>query len=284
MEIKNNIINNYEDLNFNEKYNNDIWITIVLIILTTFITGYFIILGTIKSQKAVWESNKCNPLFMPFASIINNSDPNDNFNQCLNNLNYSMGLEFKSPIDSIFAFLMNTFNIASQIVNQILSFFLYLLNLISNFFKSLIETIADLIRRSSVIYSNLMSIVNLLIDTFDIVKYTVLFLLDFIKYSFFLLASNFTIVFVAPSIITFTTLTSLAVIAIILAWALGWVLGLGQVLIANAVLTSVLAMSSAVIMIFLLVLNENLMAGIKRSLCSSYLFNSAIDNCPSDEF
>lgn len=284
MEIKNNIINNYEDLNFNEKYNNDIWITIVLIILTTFITGYFIILGTIKSQKAVWESNKCNPIFMPFASIINNSDPNDNFNQCLNNLNYSMGLEFKSPIDSIFAFLMNTFNIASQIVNQILSFFLYLLNLISNFFKSLIETIADLIRRSSVIYSNLMSIVNLLIDTFDIVKYTVLFLLDFIKYSFFLLASNFTIVFVAPSIITFTTLTLLAVIAIILAWALGWVLGLGQVLIANAVLTSVLAMSSAVIMIFLLVLNENLMAGIKRSLCSSYLFNSAIDNCPSDEF
>ena len=61
MDLKNNIINNFEKLNFNEKYNSDITITIVLFVVTLIATIFFIILGTIKSQKAVWEKNKCNP-------------------------------------------------------------------------------------------------------------------------------------------------------------------------------------------------------------------------------
>lgn len=286
MDLKNNIINKFENVNFNEKYGNDITITIVLITITIFITLYFLILGTIKSQKANWENNKCNPFFMPFASIIadnkdaegkyNNSFTEENFNKCLNELNYEVGMSFKSPLDTIVTFIMSIFNYAALIVNQIMSFFLYLLNLILGFFKLLISSIEDLLKRSNVVLNNIMGIVYFILDTIDIIKYTLLNLLDFLRYSFFIIASRFTTVFVVPSVITFVILSIIAVIAMLLAVYIGWLI---PGLWANAVITRVFAIISMIIMIFLLILSSTLSRGIKNSLCKSNLFT---DICPVD--
>lgn len=290
MDLKNNIINKFENVNFNEKYGNDITITIVLITITIFITLYFLILGTIKSQKANWENNKCNPFFLPFASIIadnkdaegkyNNSFTEENFNKCLNELNYEVGMSFKSPLDSMITFIMSIFNYAALIVNQIMSFFLYLLNLILGFFKLLISRIEDLLKRSNVVLNNIMGIVYFILDTIDIIKYTLLNLLDFLRYSFFIIASRFTTVFVIPSVVTFVILSIIAVIAMILAIALGWLpFGLGVPFIINAGITRVFAIISMIIMIFFLMLSSTLNRGIKNSLCKSNLFT---DICPVD--
>lgn len=290
MDLKNNIINKFENVNFNEKYGNDITITIILITLTIFITLYFLILGTIKSQKVNWKNNKCNPFFMPFASIItDNKDAEgkynskfieENFNECLNGLNFEVGMSFKSPLDMMISFIMSIFNYAALIVNQIMSFFLYLLNLILGFFKLLIGYIQDLVKRSNIIFDNFMGIIYYIFDTIDIIKYTLINLLDFLRFSFFLLASRFSTVFVIPSILTFVILSIIAVIAMILAIAFGWLpFGLGIPFIINAGITKVFAIISMIIMIFLLILSSTLNRGIRNSFCSSNLFT---DICPVD--
>ena len=287
MDLKNNIINKFENLNFNEKYGNDVTITIVLITMTIFITIYFLILGTIKSQRSTWEQNKCNPFFMPFASIITNNEDSqekykksfteENFNECLNELNYEVGTSFKTPLDSMITFIMSIFNYAALVVNQIMSFFLYILNLILGFFNLLIGYVEDLIKRSNSVLQNFMSIIYFILDTIDIIKYTILNLLDFLRFSFFIIASSFSTVFVIPSVLTFTILTIIAAIAMVLAIIFGSIPFIGSGFIINAGITRVFAIISMIIMIFFLVLSSTLSRGIKNAFCSSNLFT---DICP----
>jgi hypothetical protein len=289
MDFKNNIINIFENATFNEKYGNDISITIVLIIITIFVTVYFLILGTIKSQRAVWENNKCNPFFMPFASIITdnkdsegkykNNYNEENFNQCLNELNYEVGSSFKTPLDSMLTFIMGIFNFAASVVNQIFSFFLYLLNLILEFFKLLIGYVADLINRSNVVLQNFMSIIYFLLDTIDIIKYTIMNLFEFLALGFFLLVSKFGLVFVIPSVATFILLSMIAAIAAIMAALFGWLpFGGGVPFIVAASITALFVISSFIIMVFFILLFIIISKGVKKAFCESKI----MPNIPCD--
>lgn len=271
MELKNNIINTFKNLSFNEKYGNDITITIVLIILSIFITAYFIILGTIKSQKAVWENNKCNPLFMPFASIINDkhdqdgkykkSFTEDNFNECLNELNYEVGDNFKTPINGMMSFVMGIFNFGKVIIDQIFSFFIYLLNLILTFLKFLLDQVYNLYTKSKVIMSHFMSLIANIMDTFDILKLTLMYMIDFLKYSLFLTLSSISVVFVLPAITSFVILSVLAAISMVLAIIFGWFI---PGLIATAVATRVFAILAMIFMVFTIVIHTNINRGTTR--------------------
>lgn len=288
MDFKNNIINIFENIGFNEKYGNDITITIVLIIITIFVTGYFLILGTIKSQRAVWEKNKCNPFFMPFASIINdnkdlkgenkNSYTKENFNQCLNELNYEVGGAFKTPLDSMLTFIMGIFNFAGSVVNQIFSFFLYLLNLILDFFKLLTDYVADLVNRSNVVLQNFMSIINFLLDTIDVIKYTLMNLFEFLALGFFLLVSKFGLVFVIPSVSTYILLSLIAAIAVILAIIMASVPFVGGFFVGQAVIATLFAIVAFIIMVFFICLFIIISKGVKKAFCKAKL----IPNIPCD--
>ena len=282
MDFKNNIINIFENATFNEKYGNDISITIVLIIITIFVTVYFLILGTIKSQRAVWEKNKCNPFFMPFASIITdnkdskgeykNSYSEENFNQCLNELNYEVGGAFKTPLDSMLTFIMGIFNFAASVVNQIFSFFLYLLNLILDFFKLLTGYVADLVNRSNVVLQNFMAIINFLLDTIDVIKYTLMNLFEFLALGFFLLVSKFGLVFVIPSVATYIILSLIAAIAAIMAALFGWLpFGGGIPFIVAASITALFVIVAFIIMVFFIALFIILSKGVKKAFCKAKL-------------
>lgn len=288
MDFKNNIINIFENASFNEKYGNDISITIVLIIITIFVTAYFIILGTIKSQRAVWENNKCNPFFMPFASIITNNEDSkgtyknsyneENFNQCLNELNYEVGSSFKTPLDSMLTFIMSIFNFAASVVNQIFSFFLYLLNLILEFFKLLLGYVADLTNRSNVVLQNFMSIIYFLLDTIDIIKYTIMNLFEFLALGFFLLVSKFGLVFVIPSVATFILLSMIAAIAAILAIIMSSVPFVGAYFWGQAAITALFAIAGFIIMVFFIALFIIISKGVKKAFCESKI----MPNIPCD--
>tara|TARA_B100000902_G_scaffold316361_3_gene307658 strand:- start:765 stop:1625 length:861 start_codon:yes stop_codon:yes gene_type:complete len=285
MDLKDNIINKFKNVNFNEKYSNDITITIVLIILTFFVTIYFLILGTIKSQKTVWKNNKCNPLFMPFASIINDKyDENgeynasfteDNFNECLNELNYEVGNNFKTPMDSMLNFIMGIFIFASGVVNQIFSFLLYIFSLILELFKLLMGYIKELVNKTNVILQNFMALINYILDSFEVIKLTIIYLLEFLKCGFFLLATSFSAVFVLPSITSFIILSVVAAIAMLLAIIFSWFPPVGVPLAGNAVVTRVFALLMGIIMIFCIVLHKSLSRQTKRAFKTSSLFNSS---------
>ena len=68
-------INSYFDnTSYSEFYSNDIWFTIIIFLVVICIALYFFIISTIKSYKSSWQQNKCNPVLMPFASIINSEE------------------------------------------------------------------------------------------------------------------------------------------------------------------------------------------------------------------
>ena len=138
--IDENIKNVFDNMSYSEQYNYDIWFTIIAIIIVLVLTIYFYIDNFIKSQRPNWKNNKCNPLYMPFASALAGdqdslNDPSGNFaeknfNECLNDLTFGISLDAKQPINAIFGIFKSMFAFLASIVSQIVAFFMYLLNLI----------------------------------------------------------------------------------------------------------------------------------------------------------
>ena len=93
MDIKKNIkiIDNlYSSATYNSRYGLDVLITIIIVVSLLLLTAYILIINNLKSLKANWENEKCNPINFPFVHMINR-DPNkspaqqiqDNINECI---------------------------------------------------------------------------------------------------------------------------------------------------------------------------------------------------------
>ena len=137
-------INSYFDnTSYSEFYSNDIWFTIIIFLVVICIALYFFIISTIKSYKSSWQQNKCNPILMPFASIINSEESKDNeldyiinnFNECLNILNAELAQEAKKPIDNIASSIEGMYGALQATFLKIQNFIIYLFNLLIQFFK-----------------------------------------------------------------------------------------------------------------------------------------------------
>lgn len=164
MGIDENIKNVFDNMSYSEQYNYDIWFTIIAIIIVLVLTIYFYIDNFIKSQRPNWKNNKCNPLYMPFASALAGSVDADgnqidltgnfaekNFNECLNDLTYGISLDVKQPINAIFGIFKSMFAFLASIVSQIFSFFMYLLNLIFQLFNALIERLKLILHQVNIV-------------------------------------------------------------------------------------------------------------------------------------
>tara|TARA_Y100000389_G_C17431212_1_gene502757 strand:- start:310 stop:1140 length:831 start_codon:yes stop_codon:yes gene_type:complete len=83
----------YDRKTYFESYGDCIMISAVVVVIYTLFTGYFYILGNSAALKEDWENIRCNPLYMPFVSLIN-KPPNEskltftarNFNVCVANI------------------------------------------------------------------------------------------------------------------------------------------------------------------------------------------------------
>tara|TARA_B110001450_G_scaffold229166_1_gene229557 strand:- start:821 stop:1675 length:855 start_codon:yes stop_codon:yes gene_type:complete len=164
MGIDENIINVFDNMSYSEQYNYDIWFTIIAIIIVLVLTIYFYIDNFIKSQRPNWKNNKCNPLYMPFASALagsvdadgNQIDPSGNFaeknfNECLNDLTFGISLDVKQPINVIFGIFKNMFAFLASIVSQIVAFFMYLLNLVFQLFNALVERLKLILHQVNIV-------------------------------------------------------------------------------------------------------------------------------------
>ena len=158
---------------------------------------------------------------------------------------------------------------------QIFSFLLYIFSLILELFKLLMGYIKELVNKTNVILQNFMSLIQYILDTFEIIKITIVFLLEFLKCGFFLLATSFSAVFVLPSITSFITLSVIAGITMLLAIIFSWFPPVGVPLAGNAVVTRVFALLMGIIMIFCIVLHKSLSRQTKRAFKTSSLFNSS---------
>ena len=90
-DIQKKIANLYQKAGYMDKYGSDVWSSAIVCIIFIVLTVYFYYMNILQVVKSNWETERCNPLLIPFAGIINK--PNnmsgleytaENFTDCVN--------------------------------------------------------------------------------------------------------------------------------------------------------------------------------------------------------
>jgi hypothetical protein len=275
-----NIINNINGFNDNASYyelfNQDIWITIIVFIIVFFIAAYFYIKSTIRSYKAEWENNKCNPVLMPFASIINPDLANgddfayvlDNFKDCLDILNAESAKKMTKPINDIRENLGTFYGNLYGVANTTYAYLVSLFNLMLHFARLFLEKILNFTLHTQLVFITINDFFAKIISILTVIYYTLQLLIGAYRLIFVLAVMGFLIVFVIPSGLIVTTqiillvssIVRLSVISAALPWSLFFFI-IAIVLVVISVITFIFALIFFIIMtlfyiIFLSFVNE----------------------------
>jgi hypothetical protein len=234
------IINNINSFNDNASYyelfNQDIWITIIAFIIVFLIAGYFLIKSTIRSYKAEWENHKCNPVLMPFASIINPELANgddfayvlDNFKDCLDMLNAESAARMTKPINDIRENLGTFYGNLYGVANTTYAYLVSLFNLMLHFAGLFLDKILNFTMHTQLLFITINDFFAKLVSIFTVIYYTLLLLISAYRLIFVLAVMGFLIVFVIPSGLIVTTqiillvhsIVRLSVVSAALPWSL----------------------------------------------------------------
>lgn len=136
------ILQYYNNLTFYQKYNTDIWFTIIVITLVAFLIMYIFFLNSMKTEKLNWEQNKCNPFYMLLGSQINNTDyefNKDNLNSCLNKQTQSLTKKIFAPIEILFKLIQTLFAGLSTMFSIFMNHMAMLLSIIYRIFVMLMK-------------------------------------------------------------------------------------------------------------------------------------------------
>lgn len=131
---------NKEFVNYLSNNEGNIYISLFIILFSLFLVGYFNIKYHLKNIKKDWPKHRCNPIYMPFASMIN-QDPN------ISSLDYT---------SSNFSYCSNT--ILKNMVNDFTEPIYYMYNVINNNISSLINNIQSVRKRIFTIIDNIENI------------------------------------------------------------------------------------------------------------------------------
>lgn len=262
-----NIINNINSFNDNASYyelfNQDIWITIIVFIIVFLIAGYFFIKSTIRSYKAEWEKNKCNPIMMPFAAFINPELANgddfayvvDNFKDCLDMLNAESAKSMTKPINDIRENLGTFYNNLYGVANTTYAYLVSLFNLMLHFATLFLEKILNFTLHIQLVFITINDFFAKIISILTVIYYTLQLLIGAYKLIFILAVMGFLIVFVIPSGLIVTTqlillvssIVRLSVVSAALPWSLFFFI-LAIVLVVIGVITFIFALIFFIIM------------------------------------
>lgn len=103
----------YNKVGFLEKYGGSLWMTVILILVFFIAISYYYINNNLQPIKADWINQRCSPIVMPFAGLINPPDPKkmsafdftaQNFTGCIQNILSDIIGTFLAP----FYYLVNS--------------------------------------------------------------------------------------------------------------------------------------------------------------------------------
>jgi hypothetical protein len=266
-------INNFNDnASYYELFNYDIWITIIAFIIVFFIVAYYTIKSSIRAYKGDWENNKCNPLMMPFASIINPELANgddfgytvNNFNDCLDALNAELATDMTKPInrikDNLDSFYKNLYSVAETTLSALAALF----DLIMEFAAIFLDKFRLLILHTQFVFISINDFFAKLISIFTVIYYTLILLIGAYRLIFLIFLLGFLITIVAPAgtIVTIQLLlvvghvVRLAFFAPLLPWTLPVFIPTVILLIVNIFTFLIALIFFIIIMIIYIALSE----------------------------
>ena len=141
--INKNIQDLYNKSGFFDRYGSDIIITIVLLIVFIYLIIYFSIVNNIQSLKTDWENKKCNPAYMPFAGMINNTSADtsnfqyslNNFNNCIQEISKEAAQDAMKPVNDLVDEESAIFAAFNNIFKSLIGYFAGLLDSIREFME-----------------------------------------------------------------------------------------------------------------------------------------------------
>ena len=216
METKNNnniklekkIENVFDNMSFNEQYNMDIWITIVVILVVVLIALYYFILNSVKSNRPVWEANKCNPFLMPFASIINSEDGSfdskyteNNMKTCFNDWSKNITDDIQNPLTDIFNLFSGVLSSLSTLASSFMQNLLHLANVLLGLFLEFIKRLFVIFEKNVTIIGAINDFIAHVLGFIAILYYKLILVVDSIKLVFPMMALAFLTGVVVPSIV-----------------------------------------------------------------------------------
>jgi hypothetical protein len=222
--ILNKINNYFDNSNYGELYSNDIWFTIIIFLVVIFIALYFYILGSIKSNKSSWQQNKCNPILMPFASLINSEESKgnemdfiiNNFNECLNILNAELANETKKPIDNMKQSVEGIFGSVYNGFIELQKFIAYLFNLILELFKLIMDKLSVILINIKLFFMNANEFLRKIISSITVVFYTLVLLIKSFRLIFVLFVFGWLLTMVIPASMTVVGLITVLITVVIM--------------------------------------------------------------------
>jgi hypothetical protein len=272
-------INNINDnASYYALFNNDIWITIIIFIIVFIIASYYIIKSSIRSYKSQWETNKCNPIFMPFASIINPELANgddfgyiaSNFTDCLNTLNAELATDMTKPIDEIKNNLGEFFSTLYDVSETTYDYVMALFRLIREFARVFFEKIRNFVLHSQLVFITINDFFAKILSIFTVIYYTLILLLGAYRLIFVLAVMGFLITIVIPAGLVVTTQIILLVTGIVRLSALGaglpWTIFIfipALILVIIGVVTFIFALIFFIIVTLLYVLFNSFVSEIQ---------------------
>ena len=206
--LKDNIKNYFENFSYKQKYNFDIWITIFAIVFVLYIIVYLYIKSSIKLNKINWEKNKCNPLYMPLAQLVNNGNKNFNkvnFSNCLNDIISNVGYDVMTPINAILNQLLIFYKTIADNFSQMSLYFTILFRILLNLYNELKKRLHIIAYENNIIFSKINNFIQLFLSFFTIMYYNVVILVDSIKLIFPMMALSFLVAIVLPAFIALFT-------------------------------------------------------------------------------
>lgn len=233
-----NKINDYFDnVKYSELYSNDIWFTIIIFLIVIFIALYFFITSAIKSYKTSWSQNKCNPAFMPFASIINSEESKgnelnyiiNNFNECLNTLNAELAEEAKIPISNLTNSVEGIFGSIYQAFIQIQDFIAYLFNLLTEFFNMIMSKLNSILINVKYFFINVNDLLGKVVSMFTVVYYTLILLVRTFRLIIVVFVLGWLLTIVIPATMITLGLIIVVVILVIIMYLVKPVPIVGQI-------------------------------------------------------
>ena len=223
--IEKNINDYFEKASYDELYSNDIWFTIIIFIAVFLIAIYFYIKSTLTAYRNTWQQNRCNPILMPFASIINSDkvyDNNDleyivhNFNECLNILTEEVSIDATKPVHSILSYIQKFFTFLNTIFIGIKGFIEYLLRLVRMFINLVENTIKTMVIQIKLFFMNINDFIGKIISLFVVIYYTLMLLVRSWKLMFGVLVLGWLLSIVMPlSVLMLITLLMLIIMIIL---------------------------------------------------------------------
>ncbi len=126
IDIKNIFSKIYNQKGYFDFYGGSFTMTILILLIFFIIFSYFYVLSQLKPIKADWVRQRCNPMVMPFAGLINKPNDkgtleftNSNFNYCINSIFEKISANFFRPILFVMNIIYQSISIISDNIQGI---------------------------------------------------------------------------------------------------------------------------------------------------------------------